>query len=140
MEVLPARSVPSSIEGVSVSLETRRWALGQLAAVYAQYARASGLEKAAESPAHRPSLARRYESVDALAGAAIKKAKRELAEAEAGLLPGLTKAAELVAAGFDFGDVETVRLTTIVEVRRAIGVDVGVEKRQEAMDSIRRAE
>ena len=86
-------------EGVSVSLEARARALGELATVYAAYARAAGMVRALENPEHRIEMKRRYEDPDSVAAVALQKALRRLREAERTQAEVLTNTAGFTALG-----------------------------------------
>lgn len=120
-------------EGVSVSLEARARALGELAAVYAAYASADGMVRALNNPEHRREMKRRYEDPDGVAAVALQKALWRLREAERTQAEVLTNAAAFTALGMAPADVEALKLQTTIEARRAIGVDVGSERRKEVL-------
>ena len=132
------RNTPERMtEGVSVSLEARARALGELAAVYAAYASADGMVRALNNPEYRKEMKRRYEDPDGVAAVALQKALWRLREAERTQAEVLTNAATLITT-FDMApaDVEALKLQTTIEVRRAIGVDVGSERRREVLDTL----
>jgi hypothetical protein len=120
--------------GVSVSLDERHLALESLAKVYARHASAQGLEKAVRYPAHRQRIAKRYGPVEHVVQGANQKTLQALHDAEAEFMPVLTKQEELAAAGFDPVDAETTALTTTIQVRHAIGHQVGEAKRNEILE------
>lgn len=122
--------------GVSVSLKERARAIDKAANVYALYARARGLGKAALIPMERAKLDARYENVDDLVANA--KAKRfyttestfEHPSDEQRMLEPLLMTRQLEEVGFSRVDIEEATQQTILEVRQSIGTDVGHSVRQ----------
>jgi hypothetical protein len=133
----------SSIEaepGVSVSLEDRARALGNLAAMYTtlepMHAKARGMVKALENPRHRKEMAKRYENPDDLAEAALRKVMRSLRAGEMYHAETLVNAAGFAAHDMRDVDIETLMLQTAIEARQAMGFGVGDERRSEILDSL----
>jgi hypothetical protein len=140
---LPTREDRSNIEtepGVSVSLEDRARALGNLAAMYTDlepmHAKARGMVKALENPRHRKEMARRYENPDDVAEAALRKVMRSLRAGEMHHAETLVNAAGFAAHDMRDVDIETLTLQTAIEARQAIGFGVGDERRSEILNSL----
>ncbi len=143
--------IPKAVgEGISVSIEEAHVALRGLAAAYAEYARAQGLERAAEIAAERKKLAARYgKGWRKVVEGAVRNAKVAHDTAVTEHMPTLTKEVELTEArfaveeegetvevGFDPTDVETEALRTTIWVRHAIGARVGAEARHRYMNGL----
>lgn len=129
-------NLPEKIEdGVFVTLDERSRALGRLAQMYANYARATGMNKAIEIPQTHQELARRYPNPAKIATRALIKAKKELRR-EPELMEPLLKSQALIDAGFDPADVETNGLITTIQTRHAIGVHRTAADRKRALRSV----
>lgn len=120
-------------EGVSVLLAERAMALRAVAAMYGNYNRAQGLNKAVKMSEKREEIGRRYYDVDFVA----ERARANSAytpEQERALLQPLLKERELIEAGFLEADVDEVALKIIPGIRRALGIGVVSEERQKNLE------
>lgn len=137
---LPVAEDIEAEPGVSVSLEDRARALGNLAAMYDRLtpalAKAEGMLKALENPKHRKEMARRYENPDDVAAAALGRVTRILRAEEVRHAEVLVNASGFAAHGMGDGDIETLLLQTTIEARQAFGIGVGSERRREILNSL----
>jgi hypothetical protein len=140
-EQLSLNYSPSDSElGVSVSIEDRFLAINSLATIYAQAARARGLEQAFNDPKKRKVIATQYHSLseaERIKDDAVIKAKAELQHIP-GLVERLMQSHELDNIGFDKLDIEQGELEEVFSLRQRIGVNAGHQKRQQLLDSLNR--
>lgn len=130
-ERLPINSTP---EGVSVSLKERQKALGELAAMYAAYAKADGGVRALDT-LHRRDIQKRIPNAPEVMYKAKAKAAYSQAH-EAELMEPLMKSEELIGAGFDPRDVEDEALKMKIKLRHTIGVNVGHKARNDSLKKV----
>lgn len=140
---LPMVEDVSGIEaepGVSVSLEDRARALGNLVAMYdtltPALAKAEGMVKALENPTYRKEMAERYKNPDKVAAAALGRVTRILRAEEVRQAKVLVNASGFAAHGIEDGDIETLILQTTIEARQAFGTRVESERRGAILKSL----
>jgi hypothetical protein len=126
-----ASLIETAPEGVTTSVTDRRVALGEVASLYATYAKAEGGVRALKS-SHRSAVERRIQNASHVMERAKRKATYSQEQEDDAIEP-LMASQSLIEAGFDAKDVETMRLIMKIQLRQAVGISVGHKKRGDAV-------
>lgn len=123
-------------KGVSVSLVERRMAIQAVADMYGKYNQGKGMQKAVQIPQHRQDIEPRYADVDYVAERAEENGRYTPEEERAKLQP-LLKERELLAAGFDPGEVDRIAISLIYQARQNFGIGVNSAERQKNLKKVK---